>query len=1844
MIAGVLVFSQKLPSFTFAQTTPTISLDSKITYQTISGWEGTDTFGGIDYPNDYLKWRDTAADKVVNELGINKVRLELISGTENPVDYFTPYITGQQPKSYWGTHKEEIINDNSDPNVINLSGFQFATLDFRIEEVVLPMKQRVETNGEKLYVNLNYVDFDPSAFEHAYYPAEYAELILVTFQHMQSKYGFVPDTVEIILEPDNTSGIWTAPRIGAALQATGDRLKAAGFTPEFIASCTMWMDAASTYFDQIIGVAGVSKYLKEISYHRYCGVSDTALMNIVNRATSYGMRTGMHEHIGSSYQDLHKDLTLGRNSTWQQFTLAYPGSDTGGNYYYIDMTNPTVVNIGSRTKFLRQYFKFIRSGAQRIEATTINSSFNPVAFINTDGKYVVVVQTGGSGSFSIGNLPQGTYGITYTAGSEYNKSLADLSITTGQTLTTSIPQAGVITIYQKSTSTPSTPTPTPTVTPPTGPSPTPPSGTSPIDTLQPGYWYEVPNSNLSTELPSPLPPNSSGPGSIMNAWNGGAYDTKRDRLIVWGGGHADYGGNEIYVFDINTLKWTRIWGPSANIPPIGSTTTEAYPDGSPAARHTYEALEYIPSLDGFFTAGGSLYSSGGASNGVWVFDFNTLTWTRKTDIPTGQAFYGIVSGYNPTTGGVLWQGQYKFFEYDPTKDKHTAVGNEPSGGWWNGNMTGAYDKDKNMFVAVGQGAVRVWNLTTKTYTNSQITTGGNAVVNALAPGFEYDPVLKKFVGWAGDGTGSVLADVYSLDTSTWQWSLHSPAGGNTVIPTARAQNGTFGRFRYIPSKNAYVVVNSINSNIYFYKLSSGGVVPTTPITPSAIPTTTLTPTPTPAPNVVLTKSADKTAVVPGDTITYTLTYQNTGTADAQNVVITDTIPVGSTYIVGSATGGGSINGTQISWTLPSLATGIGGSVSFQVQALLPTTPTPTTPPPPTGNLNVLLTVKETVGVSQQAYPISVVVPLPFGTYQNTSVLRVVDSTGNTTPAQIDMLNRWTGRDNSIRNVKIEFQPTVTAFTGGGTGKTEYYLKDDATGPTTSSLSVQETTSDITVMTGPLKFIVQKKNFNLLDEVWKDTNGNGTFESTERIVAKDKYNGGVMVGQVPTDVQYDADRTDTSVLIEEQGPMRVVIRAEALTHYNSTTKAHTHGFATRIYAYAGKPYVKVDYQLQNSSKDEQYAAPLYFDEANINLKLDMGANPTVKVGLPNGAVYQRTKDTGLYLAQDFHDSAKVYDKALGTPVQSVTTSQTDLANHNDTRSFIDIRDGNKGITATTRYFWETWPNGLEIDANNVLSLQLFPRWSAHWDSTVGSKTTNITGLYWLEDMQHKYKEMMLYFHDGTATDTELKNLTNTFTYHPVAVVDTAWYQQTQGTLDIGGLIPQTALASSDIRRDTYSADDFLYTDPNKYRFHYTSFYHIDPYRIKDPAGAGNWPYGIGEFIATGNPSDYFRAEKYGIGEINIHPQWIAGYTDPTDASLQLGIRLPFGSPTWRVDGNAPTYLAGTYQRALPRDDQHGWWYHIEQSYSYSANPWIADWYRFMKEYRKTLVRSRGFDWSSRAMGHNLATMVQALRVTGDTTLIATIKDFILYTKSLQLPQYGFKYSDPIGEATFQAGFLTREIIDYMEEIRYTNLQNYAEAFGVLAGMMEWNINFSDFAYYIDATKGQTGPSSGSSLTFVDPQMWYYWNTGKQQYLTHVNQYIDTGLNGGSPPYGTNTSWYGQWEGRYSTYVRGTIKTDLTPPSQITDLTATIVGSNIQLNWTPAQDAVRYHIVYGDKPISATSVTDTGFTNWWAATAFGTTNTTSYTFTPANTTTPVYVAIFAIDQNNNMSIMSNVSLAK
>ena len=410
----------------------TIALDANLRYQTMSGWEFT-AQAGQDYA-DWDTYKNDLADQVVAD-GFNRARLQVRANTEAD----TPNLQGS-------------VNDNADPFTINPAGFQWNNTDLGMEqqlEIIELIRSRLAAQGETMHVNLNYVDFRAYTFEHHTNPEEYAELIEATFLHIWTTRGWVPDSVEVLLEPDHSNAGWTATKIANCLVATRNRLAAHGWFPRFIAPSTTLCDNADIWYAAMKAANPlVSQYIKELSYHRYGGgVGCTQAMVDQNQAAAEAdnINVSMLEKKGANYINLHTDLKAGAVA-WQEYALGFDAAiqpDNGNDYYRINHTTHTVT-IASRMKFLRQYFKFIRSGAQRIDAQSGNPTFDPVAFINPDGKWVVVVKATAGGTFTVQGLPPANYGIKYTTATQYDRDLTDQ---VGTMVTASIPSTGVITVY-----------------------------------------------------------------------------------------------------------------------------------------------------------------------------------------------------------------------------------------------------------------------------------------------------------------------------------------------------------------------------------------------------------------------------------------------------------------------------------------------------------------------------------------------------------------------------------------------------------------------------------------------------------------------------------------------------------------------------------------------------------------------------------------------------------------------------------------------------------------------------------------------------------------------------------------------------------------------------------------------------------------------------------------------------------------------------------------------------------------------------------------------------------------------------------------------------------------------------------------------------------------------------------------------------------------------------------------------------------------------------------------------------------------------------------------------------
>ncbi|MBK6552342.1 MAG: hypothetical protein IPP18_17290 [Rhodocyclaceae bacterium] len=339
--------------------------------------------------------------------------------------------------------------------------------------------------------------------------------------------------------------------------------------------------------------------------------------------------------------------------------------------------------------------------------------------------------------------------------------------------------------------------------------------------LGPGVWYEIPSSQLE-QVAYPWPANvittKNGVGfkAVIGNWSGGAYDTRRDRLLIWGGGHFAYAGNEIYGFDLGHLRWQRLSEPSLEIDLDYRAGDDIYIDGKPRSNHTYGSLQYVPVVDRFCSFGTSANfpaSRGGPT--TWAYDFSAGKWERKSPAP-GFGF-GTSSAWDPVTQRIWIRLNGKegmLAEWDPVKDHWTARARGLEHKTWF-DQSAAIDPLGRRYVAVGGGKIRTYDLSSpgSIIQRDIRTSGPQDIVAATNPGFEYDPIIDKFVGWNGG------ADIFTLDPETWQWQRLPPAASNRTRPTPAAKNGTFGRFRYVPSRNVYVVVNSVRENVYIYRLS-----------------------------------------------------------------------------------------------------------------------------------------------------------------------------------------------------------------------------------------------------------------------------------------------------------------------------------------------------------------------------------------------------------------------------------------------------------------------------------------------------------------------------------------------------------------------------------------------------------------------------------------------------------------------------------------------------------------------------------------------------------------------------------------------------------------------------------------------------------------------------------------------------------------------------------------------------------------------------------------------------------------------------------------------------------------
>ena len=139
-----------------------------------------------------------------------------------------------------------------------------------------------------------------------------------------------------------------------------------------------------------------------------------------------------------------------------------------------------------------------------------------------------------------------------------------------------------------------------------------------------GGWVKANTTSFSsawaTGLDAVPASSNANTAAVIRAWSSFAWDSTRGDMILYGGGHANYSGNEVYVWDGASGVWGRgslpsrmeqLTDASTGTP---ATTWLAVDRAAPQSAHTYDNNLYLPINDRFLTFGGATFNGGGGFN------------------------------------------------------------------------------------------------------------------------------------------------------------------------------------------------------------------------------------------------------------------------------------------------------------------------------------------------------------------------------------------------------------------------------------------------------------------------------------------------------------------------------------------------------------------------------------------------------------------------------------------------------------------------------------------------------------------------------------------------------------------------------------------------------------------------------------------------------------------------------------------------------------------------------------------------------------------------------------------------------------------------------------------------------------------------------------------------------------------------------------------------------------------------------------------------------------------------------------------------------------------------------
>ena len=187
-----------------------------------------------------------------------------------------------------------------------------------------------------------------------------------------------------------------------------------------------------------------------------------------------------------------------------------------------------------------------------------------------------------------------------------------------------------------------------------------------------GAWARVNlNSFSNVWAPAALRPlfgsGNPTPSKIIAAWSSFTWDSNRGKLLLYGGGHANYRGNDVYSWNGTTRLWERASLPSEMVQDVlGNRVAVDGTGKAPPSAHTYDNTMFFPLLDRMVVLGGAADPNGGhfmvaetastsRKTGPYLFD-PARADGNKVGGGTGSHVQRVAP-YPEVLGGDMWSNR-----------------------------------------------------------------------------------------------------------------------------------------------------------------------------------------------------------------------------------------------------------------------------------------------------------------------------------------------------------------------------------------------------------------------------------------------------------------------------------------------------------------------------------------------------------------------------------------------------------------------------------------------------------------------------------------------------------------------------------------------------------------------------------------------------------------------------------------------------------------------------------------------------------------------------------------------------------------------------------------------------------------------------------------------------------------------------------------------------------------------------------------------------------------------------------------------------------------------------------